>query len=155
VDVALGDFNGDGNLDAVARGFNPPLAILLGDGKGGFGPGFSSFAGVSSTSNNGNQSIVVADFNGDGKPDIACSATAANSVSVFLNQTVPWLRIAGLGPVQLTWPDWAGYRLESTTNLFQASSWVAVTNAPSVVRGQRMLTLNIDAAARFFRLAAL
>jgi hypothetical protein len=106
-------------------------------------------------SNYGNQSVVVADFNGDGKPDIACTATAANSVSVFLNQTAPSLRIAGLGPVQLAWPDWAGYRLESTTNLFQPNSWVGVTNAPTVAQGQRLLTVNIDAASRFFRLAGL
>lgn len=36
-DLAMGDFNNDGNLDiAIANTETPDITILLGDGKGGF-----------------------------------------------------------------------------------------------------------------------
>jgi hypothetical protein len=66
VSVAAGDFNGDGLWDLAVANASPsvlvpgPVSILLGKGDGTFSPADNVPAGVSP------QSVVVADFNGDG-----------------------------------------------------------------------------------------
>jgi hypothetical protein len=61
--VAVGDFNRDGNPDIVSADSTGTVSVLLGNGDGTFGfP--ESFPGVGSF-------IVVADFNHDGKLDVA------------------------------------------------------------------------------------
>ena len=57
--LAVGDVNGDGNLDIVTNG----ITILLGDGKGGF-PNRKDFL------NTAPESVILADFDGDGKVDV-------------------------------------------------------------------------------------
>src|SRR5947207_11524217 len=47
-------------------------------------------------------SLVVADFNRDGKPDIAVSNYMSNSVSVFLNQGGGKFGVPILNPVQVS-----------------------------------------------------
>jgi uncharacterized protein (DUF2141 family) len=68
--VAVGDFNGDGNLDlAVAdAGYfhdGAGVSVLLGNGDGTFQSAVTYEAGVACFL------VAVADFNGDGKPDLA------------------------------------------------------------------------------------
>jgi hypothetical protein len=79
--LAVGDFNGDGRTDlAVANNSTAnvgSVAILLNNGDGTFGKLVAYPAGVDPTS------LVVADFNGDGIPDIAASG---RSVSVLLGK---------------------------------------------------------------------
>jgi len=77
--LASGDFNGDGNLDlAVAGDGNGlPVVSLLGYGDGAFNMVPSSPFGVSSPAS----FVAVADFNGDGKLDLAI---AANGVTILL-----------------------------------------------------------------------
>ena len=83
--VALADFNGDGNLDAVVVNAGFPFAlgttvsVLLGDGKGTFQ------AAVNYTVGSQPESVAVGDFNGDGKPDIAVANSGDSTVSVLLN----------------------------------------------------------------------
>ncbi len=80
--IAVADLNGDGKADmavAVARPNNDSVAILLGNGDGTF-----AVNGKSLPVGEYPSSIVAADFNGDGKTDLAATISEANSVAVFL-----------------------------------------------------------------------
>jgi len=84
--LVVGDFNGDGLLDAAAINQTASsIGVLLGNGSGGFGPARTYPAG------NGPAALTVGDFNGDGHPDLAVSATSRfggvyyHAVIVLLN----------------------------------------------------------------------
>ena len=85
--VAVADFNGDGKLDIAASDtYNGVVQIFYGVGDGTFNPG-PTYATESGTGTNKNPvGIVTADFNGDGKPDLAIvnnnSATAPTTADV-------------------------------------------------------------------------
>lgn len=67
--VATGDFNGDGSMDLVVAnegGFSDNVSVLLGDGMGSFGAATNFPVGGEQPGD-----VVVADFNGDGKLDLA------------------------------------------------------------------------------------
>ncbi len=85
--VAVGDFNGDGNLDIVTTNFSytfdghrgivtvkeSDVRVFLGNGDGTFQP-----AGIYNTGR-GPTAVAVADFNGDGIPDLAVADGVATS----------------------------------------------------------------------------
>lgn len=81
--VTSADFNGDGNLDlatanSTSASGSSNISILLGTGTGVFGTSSTVLAGVQPIS------VTSADFNGDGKADIAAANSVSNNVSVLL-----------------------------------------------------------------------
>jgi hypothetical protein len=85
------DVNADSKLDLVVtnRTSLGAVSILLGNGTGGFATPITTATGGYPSS------LVMADFNGDGRPD-AAAATLANNVAILLND--------GNWSVQLTPP---------------------------------------------------
>jgi hypothetical protein len=86
---AISDFNGDGRLDlAIAHenciAFSPcgpgTVSILLGNGNGTFPSEVAYAVGTAPAS------IATADFNRDGKPDLAVANSAAGTVSIVLGK---------------------------------------------------------------------
>ncbi len=83
--VAVADLNGDGkpdlavaNLIVYANG-QGSVTTLLANGSGGFEPGVSYGAGAVDT-----HAVVIADVNGDGKPDLVLANAYTGSVAVLL-----------------------------------------------------------------------
>jgi uncharacterized protein (TIGR03437 family) len=88
--VTAGYFNDDTILDlAVANQGDNTVTVLLGDGVGGFVEGaynpFTPATGSPFMAGTTPVAIAVADFNGDGKPDLAVADKGNNSVTVLLN----------------------------------------------------------------------
>ena len=85
-----GDFNGDGKLDlAVANSGSNAVQILLNAGNYNFVPGASYFSGYHNANSSAVPvSIVTADFNGDGKLDLAVAnydaTNRTGTVEIFL-----------------------------------------------------------------------
>src|SRR5437762_765589 len=79
--VAAGDVNGDGTLDlVVANSLANSISVLLGNGDGTFQAARTFDAGLGS----GPIWVVIADVNGDRKPDILLANQSRNSVGVLL-----------------------------------------------------------------------
>ncbi len=79
--LALADLNGDGRLDlVVANDESGDVTVLLGDGKGGFAAARGSPFPAGESPND----IAIADFDGDGKPDLAFPNHDTSHVTVLL-----------------------------------------------------------------------
>jgi len=93
-DIAVADFNGDGNLDVViANTGTPYLTVLLGDGKGGFKPSaHSPFATASYPHVHG---VAVGDFNGDGKLDVVTDSWGKNQILMLTGDGAGNLNVPG------------------------------------------------------------
>jgi uncharacterized repeat protein (TIGR03803 family) len=75
--------------------------------------------------------------------------------SLSLPTAPPQLNIIpSAGSVILTWPtNYAGFTLQSTTNLGSLAFWTTNSSAPVVVNGQNVVTNPLSGAHQFFRLS--
>jgi hypothetical protein len=81
--IATGDFNSDGKMDlAVANLLDGTITLLLGNGDGKF----TEASGSPYAAGGSAYQIAAADFNGDGKLDIAVTNVTAGTVSILLQQ---------------------------------------------------------------------
>ena len=109
------DYDGDGHPDLVFAGGHPdyltPVAydsqvwVLFGNGDGTFASATVTPIDGAFDSQNLPTGIVTADFNGDGKPDLATANPTSNSISVMLGKGSGAFRLptnTSLGAVQPT-----------------------------------------------------
>jgi uncharacterized protein (TIGR03437 family) len=83
--IAIGDLNGDGKADVVvlARNKNFPNTVLI---QLGNGDGTMTTVGAISQTGTGSVGVVIADFNNDGKPDLAISNANSNDISILFGK---------------------------------------------------------------------
>ena len=81
----VADFNRDGEFDLLTA--SPyGMTLFLGNGDGTF----QAPDHFDTTPRVGGALVAVADFDGDGRPDIAVAAGSGHELSVFLNRAEPW-----------------------------------------------------------------
>jgi outer membrane protein assembly factor BamB len=94
--VAAADFDRDGRADVVAAlgdGTTGRLQVLLGDGAGGLATGATAAVGIDMSA------VVVADFDGDGVPDVAAVSESGGALYVFRGDGLGNLVALGAQPV--------------------------------------------------------
>jgi hypothetical protein len=82
--MAFGDFNGDGKIDIAMPAGNHTIAIYLGRGDGTFLNPWYSVVPLAASQFIATTSLVAADFNHDGKLDLAIVGTDSTSNTVYI-----------------------------------------------------------------------
>ncbi|MGC1617178.1 MAG: FG-GAP-like repeat-containing protein [Candidatus Acidiferrum sp.] len=132
--IASGDLNVDGHPDlAIVNQADSTLSVFLGNGDGTFTAATNSplATGQNSTS------VAIADFNGDGVPDMAVTDPVTDSISVYLGLgqglfASPFELPVGTNPTAILSASLSGASLPD----------VAVTDNPSEAAGQVTVILS-------------
>jgi chitobiase/beta-hexosaminidase-like protein/VCBS repeat protein len=150
--VAVGDLNGDLVQDlALANSGDDSAAVLLGNGDGTFQPPRSVYFAAGASP----QSVAIADFNRNGRPDLVVANTGRNAVAVLLGNgdgtfQAPVTLAVGVSPSSVTTGDFNGdakpdlaiantgsntvfVRLGNGDGTFQAARSFAVDGGPFFV----------------------
>jgi uncharacterized protein (TIGR03437 family) len=83
--LAAGDLNGDGKPDMAVRRSAGTVSILLGNGDGTFQQPAEFSAATSSYELPGGE-VTIADFNGDGRPDLAVAGSTNGGFAVLIGK---------------------------------------------------------------------
>ena len=146
--VAVGDFNGDGILDAATVTSSNELIILLGNRNGTFNEKFT--ASIPGVDIYGVQ-ISVEDFNSDGIPDIAVLQDSQGSLTVFLGRgDGTFLKkstfAVGAAAASLLVSDFNGDGIPDllATNQFVGTSTVLLGNGDGTFRNAPQANLGLN-----------
>lgn len=154
-DLALGDFNGDGQLDAFLLSTSPnAFWLALGDGKGNFGA--ASRLDVGTLSASATLSMAVGDFNLDGRDDLVVIGSDSAGTVIILpgvasgGQARPQTFNTGFSPGAVAVGNFNGDRFPDL--ILANSSGNAVAVLPGVGNGSfgAALTTNSVSSQRSF-----
>jgi hypothetical protein len=129
--TAIADFNGDGKPDVLVTAYSSSghpeqTGVLLGNGDGTFGP----FINLMTSGVLASSPVLIADMNGDGRPDI-----------VF-----PWENVQGLCGFCIPIPSGVGVLLNTTPSSFAIS---ASALSPAPVTAGNSATSTVTVAPTF------
>lgn len=133
--VAGGDVNGDGIPDLAVSNSTSPGAVTVLLGKGG---GMFQRPKTFSTGGNGNNSLVLADLNGDRNLDAAVASCGSGTVSVLRGTGSGRFRFfgsfpAGVSPQGIVTADFNG---DGKLDLAVANAWNGTGGTVSVLLGR-------------------
>jgi FG-GAP-like repeat len=154
--VASGDFNGDGKVDLVVSGYGVPVSVLLGNGDGTFAQG-STLDTFSAGCHAG--SPVVADFDGDGKLDVAVTAGGAPHDGLCLwggAETILVFKGNGDGTFQppASFTTTSAFNLAATADLDGDKAPDLVTVNGSLGRGDNTVSVVLNSTGAEFSISA-
>ena len=155
--VTATDVNGDGKPDLIsANSGDGTLTVLTNNGSGGFGSHATLTVGFFAGSYP--QSVVAADLNGDGLPDLVSANYTDNSLSVLLNGAdapdSPSLTISltNSHTVVISWPAPSdGFGLQQNSNL-STMNWLDFSGTVTTNGTTKSATISPATNNLFFRL---
>jgi hypothetical protein len=129
--LVAGDFNHDGMLDlAAATSYNGSVSLYVGTGNGNFTTAVPALAPIQQFNNP--LALISADFNGDGRPDLALLQSGVDEASILITEPTETASatVNGIAPVG------------AVTHLVEAS-YPGDSNYPSSVSGTVTLTAGL------------